>query len=185
MEVYCDYRMSDQRKSILTFDWGLVFYWMMATTSGWLFGWLLLPAIALVTAGVGTGIMQSLVLYRRMPKVWRWSLVTAVGWMAGLAIVISLVPGGTGLLSGMVIGAVTGAAQWALFRREVRWAGWWIAVSALAWASGLSLAPTPESVVLPRIVLSGVLPALITGIALELLLRYPKLVEEEERKIER
>lgn len=172
--------MSDQKQSILTFDWALVFYWMMATTSGWLFGWLLLPAIALVTAGVGIGVMQCLVLYRRIPKAWRWILVTAVGWMAGLAIVLLLVPAGMGLLYGIVIGAATGTAQWALLRREVHWAGWWIAVSALAWAIGLSLAPASGSAVLPRIMLSGVMPSLITGITLELLLRVPKPVDGEE-----
>lgn len=166
--------MSVQKPSSIAFDWSLLFYWMMATTSGWLFGWLLLPAIALVTAGVGTGLVQCLVLYRRLPRVWRWILATAAGWTAGLAIVIPLVPQGTGLLSGLVIGMATGTAQWLLLRNQVRWGGWWIAASAVAWATGLSLAPALDSPVLPRIVLSGVMPSLITGTTLELLLRTPR-----------
>ncbi len=173
--------MPNQKQSSLTFDWALVFYWMMATTSGWLFGWLLLPAIALVTGGVGAGIMQCLVLYRRIPRAWRWILVTAIGWLAGLAIIIPLVPAGMGFLSGIVIGAVTGTAQWILVRREVHWAGWWIAVSALAWATGLSLAPASGSAVLPRIVLAGVMPSVMTGITLELLLQFPKPAEGGEK----
>jgi hypothetical protein len=172
--------MSDQKQSILTFDWALVFYWMMATTSGWLLGWLLFPAIALVTAGVGAGIMQCLVLYRRIPRAWQWIVATAIGWLAGLAIIIPIVPAGFGFLSGAVLGAATGTAQWLLLRRSVYWAGWWILVSALAWATGLSLAPPSELVVLPRIVLSGVMPAFMIGIVLVLLMQYPKPSEEEE-----
>ncbi len=168
--------MSDQKQSILTFDWALVFYWLMATTFGWLLGWLLLPTIALVTAGVGAGVVQSFALYRRIPRAWRWILVTAVGWMAGLAIAIPLVPAGMGLLTGALVGAATGVAQWLLLRRHVHWAGWWIWVSLLAWAMGASLAPPSNMAALPRIVLSGIVPGVMTGVSLELLLRNPKEV---------
>jgi hypothetical protein len=176
--------MSDPKPRILTFDWELLTYWLLATASGWLLGWLLLPAVALVTAGVGAGIMQWLVLYRRIPRAWRWALNTTVGWLAGVAVMIAVVPPGLGTLSGAVLGTATGTAQWLLLRRQVYWAGWWVPVSALAWALGISLAPSPESVVLPRIVLSGVMPAVITGIALALLLQVPKPPEEEEPESE-
>ena len=172
--------MSDKKQNILTFDWALVFYWMMATTSGWLLGWVLFPAIALVTAGVGAGIMQCLVLYRRIPRAWRWVLATSVGWLAGVAIMIAAVPPGLGVVSGAVVGATTGTMQWLVLRHQVHWAGWWILISALAWATGLSLAPSSNLVVLPRIVLSGVMPAFMIGIVLVLLMQYPKPSEEEE-----
>jgi hypothetical protein len=172
-------QMPKENQNPLFFDWALLFYWMMATTMGWLLGWLLLSAIALVAAGVGTGVLQSLVLYRRIPRAWCWILATAVGWLAGLAIAIVVVPPGFGLLSGAVIGATTGTAQWRLLRPQVHWAGWWIVVSALAWATGLSLAPASGLVVLPRIVLSGVMSTILTGITLELLLRNPKEGEGE------
>jgi len=174
--------MSNQRRELLTFDWALVFYWMTSTTAGWLFGWLLWPAVALVTAGVLAGAVQCVVLVHRIPNAWRWILTSAVGWLAGVAAV--LMAAGTGVFAGLVIGAVTGAAQWFLLRKEVRWAGWWIAISALAWGTGLSLAPDPESVLLPRVVLSVVMPSLMTGITLELLLRNRKPAEvpaSEER----
>ena len=170
--------MSDRKQGLLEFDWALVFYWMTATTSGWLFGWLLWPPIALVTAGVLAGAVQCAVLVRRIPKAWRWMLVTASGWLAGTAMV--LIAAGSGAFAGLAIGAFTGTAQWVLLRREVQWAGWWIAISAVAWSVGLSLAPSPEAVLLPRVVLSGVMPSLITGITLELLLRHPRPAAEAE-----
>lgn len=174
--------MSDQKRSILTFDWALVFYWMIATTSGWLVGWLFLPAIAPVTPGVGAGIMQSFVLTHRTPKAWRWILATVVGWLAGRLLVVPVAPAGMGVLAGLVIGAATGVAQWVLLRREVYWAGWWIAISALAWAAGLGLAPAAGSVLLPRILLAGMMPSVLTGIALELLLRSRKPAERPARE---
>ena len=86
-----------------------------------------------------------------------------------------------GALSGLVVGTITGLAQWVLLRRELLWAGWWIAMSAVTWAVGLSLAPSPEAVLLPRVVLSGVMASVISGITLELLLRHPRpAVEAEE-----
>ena len=167
--------MSDQKRDILTFDWALVFYWMTATTAGWLFGWLLWPALALMTAGVLAGAAQYAVLAHRIHRAWRWILVSAFGWLAGVAFIV--VAAGTGALAGLVIGAVTGTAQWSLLRREVHWSGWWIAVSAMAWSVGLSLAPDPEAVLLPRVVISGVMPSLMLGVTLELLLRNRKPAE--------
>ncbi len=167
--------MSDQKQGLLEFDWALVFYWMMATTSGWLFGWLLWPPIALVTAGVLAGAVQCVVLLHRIRRAWRWILATTIGWLAGTAMV--LISAGSGAFAGLAIGAFTGVAQWLLLRREVHWAGWWIVISALAWATSLSLAPNPESVLLPRVVLSGVMPSVMTGITLELLLRNRKPTE--------
>jgi len=166
--------VSDRKQSIFAFDWGLVYYWMMATTSGWVFGWLLLPAIAPVTAGVGASIVQCLVLVKRIPRAWRWILATAIGFLAGQILAFPVIPADMGVLSGMVIGATAGLAQWVLLRREVHWAGWWIAISSLAWSTSLNLVSGPEPVILPRLVLSGILPSVLTGIALELLLRHPK-----------
>ena len=170
--------MSDKKPGILEFDWALVFAWMTTTTGGWLFGWLLLPAVALAIAGVMAGAVQCVVLVHRIPRAWRWFLATGAGWLAGVVVVVAIA--GTGSFAGLMIGAITGTAQWLLLRKEVHWAGWWIVVSALAWATSLSLAPNPESVLLPRVVLSGVMPSMITGITLELLLRAPKPAIEEE-----
>jgi hypothetical protein len=175
--------MSDQKQGLLAFDWALVFYWMMATTSGWLFGWLVWPALSLVTAGVLAGATQCVVLLHRIPRAWRWFLVTGAGWLAGTAMV--LLATGTGVVAGLAIGTFTGTAQWLLLRREVRWSGWWIPISAIAWAVGLGLAPSPEAVLLPRVVLSGTMASVITGVTLELLLRFPRPAEEQGETEER
>jgi len=167
--------MPEQQQKTLGFDWAFFFYWLMATTWGWLLGWLLLSTIALVTAGAAVGVMQCLVLTRRIPHAWRWIVATAAGWMAGLGIALYMVPPGFGLLTGALLGATTGMAQWVLLRPQVRWAGWWIAVSILAWSTALGLAPASGQVALPPIVLSGVMSAVPTGLALELLLRNPKV----------
>jgi hypothetical protein len=170
--------MPDQKQGTFALDWAFFFYWLMATTFGWLLGWLLLPTIGVVMAGVGAGAMQWVVLNRRMPRAWRWILATAVGWMAGVAIVLPLVPPGMGLLSGAIIGTATGTAQWWLLRRQVHWAGWWIAVSMLAWATAMAIGLT----VLPRIVLSGVMAGTMTGPVLDLLLGTPKPAKEGEKE---
>lgn len=163
--------MADQAQRALSFDWAQLFYWMMATTVGWLVGGLLLPGIALVAAGPAIGLLQALVLVKRIRKPWRWTLVTAAGWLAGWLLILVLVPPGLdSALGGIVLGFTTGIAQWLLLRRAVYWAGWWIAVSALGWMTGLTL--------IPGALLSAVTPAVMTGITLEILLRFPKPVEE-------
>ena len=169
--------MSDRKQSNLALDWAFLFYWLMATTFGWLLGWLLFPTIGVVTAGVGAGIVQCFVLYPRIPRAWRWILVTAAGWLAGVLIVIPIVPPGLGLMSGAIIGAATGFAQWWLLRRQVHWAGWWIPVSMLAWSTALAIGLA----MLPRVVLSGVVASMMTGPALNLLLQFPKKAEEGEK----
>jgi hypothetical protein len=169
--------MSDRNQDILAFDWAFLFYWLMATTFGWLLGWLLLPTIGVVVAGVGAGVVQCFVLIRRIPRAWHWILATAIGWLAGVVIVLPVVAPGMGLLSGAIIGAATGTAQWWLLRRQVYWAGWWIVVSMLAWATALAIGLA----LLPRVVLSGVTAGTMTGLVLNLLLRTPKPAEEGEK----
>jgi hypothetical protein len=39
-------------------------------------------------------------------------------------------------LNGIVLGLTTGAAQWLILRRELNWAGWWIALSVMGWVTG-------------------------------------------------
>lgn len=165
--------MPGERKSRLDTDFSVVFYWLMATTFGWVLGWLLLPTVALLAAGFVAGAMQSAVLARRVARPWRWILATGVGWMAGVGMALAVVPPGMGMLSGAVIGMTTGTAQWAVLRSRAQRAGWWIAVSIVAWAAGLSMAPASGQVALPPLVLAGVMAAVPGGIALEILLRHP------------
>jgi hypothetical protein len=176
--------MSEQKQGqgILSFDWALFYYWLMATTVGWVLGWLVLPTISVVTAGVGVGVMQCFVLYRRIPRAWHWILATAIGWLVGLVIVIPVVPPGMGFLSGALMGATVGTAQWLLLRHQVDLAGWWIVVSVLAWSTALSLAPTLGSNALPPLVLSGTMAAVVTGITLGLLLNFRKEPQDVDQE---
>lgn len=139
----------------------------MATTLGWLLGDLLLPNLSAISAGVGVSLMQWAILYHRIPRAWRWPLVTATAWIGGSILLLVAVPADVQLLlSGLFIGPVVGLGQWLILRREVHWAGWWIVISTMAWITGLTL--------LPGILATGAMVGAISGIALELLLRYPR-----------
>ena len=153
-------------KSILSFDWALLFFWLMATTWGWLLGGFILPGLALVTSGFMVAIFQWLVLQGRMPRPWRWIITTTIGWIAGYLIAFYLLPPELETLTGMVIGLTTGVAQWIILRREVHWAGWWIVFSMMGWITGLHL--------LSGIFLTGIMAGTLTGLCLEILLRNPK-----------
>ncbi len=173
--------MPERKQNILDFDWAFFFYWLMATAFGWVLGWLLLPTLAVVTAGVGAGVVQSVVLYRRLPRAWTWAVVTTAGWLVGVGIATLTVPPGIGLVSGAVVGTTTGMAQWSLLQPRVRWAGWWIAISGLAWATAFSLAPGGGEIALPPILMAAVLAAVLTGLAMELLQQHPKKRPDQAR----
>jgi len=153
-------------RRVLSFDWALWFFWIMATTWGWLLGSLILPGVTMIIAGVLIGIFQWLVLQGRIANSWRWIAATSVGWIVGYLITLFLLPNEFEFLQGMVIGLTTGFAQWMILRQELHWAGWWIIFSVIGWTTGLTL--------LPGVLLTGTMAAALTGIALEILLRNPK-----------
>jgi len=160
------------------FDAVLWFLWIMATSAGWLLGSLLFANLALVPAGVGVAAMQAVVLHHRIPRAWRWFLATSAAWLVASILLLVAIPAGLqGLLAGLIAGPVLGLAQWLLLRGEVLWAGWWSVLSTIAWITGLTL--------LPGILSTGALAGAITGVALSLLLHYPKpaptLQEAESR----
>jgi hypothetical protein len=158
------------------FDWAFFFYWLVSTSGGLFAAWLVVPTIALPAGGAGVAVLQGLVLYRRIPKASQWIMASIIGWLAGVAAILVLVPPGYGVLSGAVIGALTGIAQWWVLRRHVRWAGWWPAISACAWAIGL--ASGLEA--MPRVLLSGVMAGTLTGIVLDFMLRQTRPAADQE-----
>jgi len=165
--------MSDQKAFSL--DGKFVFQWLMVTTAGWLAAWLFLPAIVLAAGGVAVSALQALVLYRLIPKAWQWIVFSLIGWFVGLGLVLALPPG-LGFVSGAVIGATTGIAQWVLLRRQFRWAGWWIAVSAAAWSLGLAIGQSA----LPRALLCGSAVGMMSGFFLDILTNFPKQADRLE-----
>lgn len=145
-------------------DWTLWFYWIMATTLGWILGGTLFTGIPLIAAGVVIAGFQWTVLYRRIPKAWRWFLFSALGWIVGYILVVVLAPRASGVLTGPVIGGILGLAQWSILKYEFEWAGWWIPISVLAWTTGLTI--------MPGALTSGSLPAALTGLALVIFFRF-------------
>ena len=147
-----------------TLDWALWFYWIMATTLGWLAGVLFFSGIPLVISGAAIAAFQWSVLYKRIKKAWRWLVFSSLAWITGYILFILLIPQQMGLLIGPFLGAVLGIVQWLILRREVEWAGWWIPISILAWTTGLTL--------MPGALTSGALPGALTGLTLVILFRY-------------
>jgi hypothetical protein len=152
-----------------TFDWNLWLRWLAVTAFGWILGGVLLPDLAPLLGGLVVGGLQWVVLRQSIRQAGWWVLASAVGWALGWAIVAALVPLEYGFLTGIVLGAAMGILQWLILQRQFYRAGWWIAISVLAWTAGLSLLTGP--------LLVGAVAGAVTGIALELLLRYPALMK--------
>lgn len=161
------FAMTDTKSESM--DWTLWFYWIMATTLGWLLGSLLFSGIPIVIAGVAVAAFQWAVLYKRIHKAWRWAIFSSLGWIVGYILFVVFFPADMGFLAGPMLGGSVGIVQWLLLRKEVDWAGWWIIISILAWTTGL--------VLMPGLLTSGALPGALTGLALVILFRFsPSMV---------
>jgi hypothetical protein len=141
----------------------------MVTTLGWLLGGILPSDFAMVATGLVIGLLQWVVLRQYIPRAGWWIVFSALGWTAGWGIIIKLLPPQLGILTEPVLGATLGTTQWILLRWHYYRAGWWILVSTLGWTVGLT-GLTGELLV-------GAVVGAVTGIALELLLRYPSLMK--------
>jgi len=147
-----------------TMDWALWFYWIMATTVGWVAGYLFSSVIPVVISGVAISFLQWVVLIRRIRKAWRWGMKSTIGWIVGYILFVLAFSASTGALLGMFLGIAVGIPQWTILKEEVAWAGWWIIISALAWTTGL--------LIMPGLFTSGALPGALTGLALVILFKF-------------
>ena len=145
-------------------DWALWFFWIMATTVGWVVGPLLFSGIPLAASGVAISALQWAVLNHRIQRAWRWAVVSSLGWIIGVILLVIFAPTGLNIYAAPVLGGILGLGQWFILRREVGRAGWWIIISILAWTIGL--------VIMPGSLTSGSLPGAITGFALIILFGY-------------
>ena len=142
--------------------------WVLATTGGWILG-LVIGGEASI--GALLGLAQWLVLRRYLLGMGWWVFATALGWIAGWGIVVSgaIVPAGTGLVTsvftGAVFGLTMGIGQWILLRRRVNFAGMWLLLSVSGWSIGLAG--------FLGSILVGAVVGVVTGLALDWLLRYP------------
>jgi hypothetical protein len=160
--------MTDPR--IQTFDWVLWLKWVVANTLAWVLAAALLGDLAMAAGGLVIGSLQWVILRKRLPQAGWWVVASAAGWAMGWAIVIALVPPEFGVLTGTALGAALGTTQWLFLRRHFHRAGWWLVVSPLGWTAGMTLLTGP--------LLVGAVAGAVTGIALELLLRYPALMKD-------
>jgi hypothetical protein len=137
----------------------------MATSVAWILGRFLLPNLAFWIIGLALGILQWLILQQRVPHAWQWILATTLGWVVGAIPVVFIFPQGFDFLAGVATGLTVGGAQWLVLRRQVHWSGWWIMMNVVAWTTGYAL--------LPGVLLTGIVVAVITATAIALLFRYP------------
>jgi hypothetical protein len=146
-----------------TMDWAFWFYWIMATTLGWLIGNIFFRGLPVIFSGVIISALQWSVLYKRIQKAWRWILFSSLGWIGGNILFVVFIPTMNFLL-GPLLGGVVGVMQWFMLRTEFDWAGWWPIISVLAWTTGLTL--------IPGSLTSGSLPGALTGLTLMILFRF-------------
>lgn len=147
-------------------DWVLFFYWIMATTLGWLVGRMFFQGIPMVISGVAIAGFQWTVLYKRIPGSWRWAVYSATAWIAGYILFVILFPEEMGFLFGSIMGAILGVVQWFILKEEFDFAGWWIVISMMAWTTGMTIMPGPLT--------SGSLPGALTGFTLVLFFRFAR-----------
>lgn len=165
--------MSD--KKIKSFDWFFWFKWLMSTTLGWVLGRFLVPNLAFVTIGIAIGVFQWFVLRDIIHNAWRWIIATMIGWLVGSIILMLVIPQSPDFLAGIISGVGVGIAQYIVLRREIYLAGWWIVINIVAWTTGMAY--------LSGILLTGVVVGVITGFALELLLRNKIQIKSSNNQI--
>ena len=145
-------------------DWALLFYWIMATTLGWVVGSIFFSGIPIVISGVAIAALQWTVLYKRIRKAWQWIIFSSLSWIVGYIIFTVYFSREMGFLLGPLLGGVVGIVQWFILRKELDWSGWWIVISVMAWTTGLTL--------MPGLLSSGALSGAISGLALVILFSF-------------
>jgi hypothetical protein len=151
-----------------SFDWLLWVQWVLVTTLGWAVGWI----ISEFAVGITVGLAQWVLLRKQIERSELWVLASGIGWAAGRGLVVAVLPPQATVLAGGIIGAALGLAQWLVLRNRIVRSWWWIIVSGLGWAVGLTA--------LLGVPLVGSVAGAATGLALEPLLRYSSLRADEE-----
>jgi hypothetical protein len=166
--------------------------WVVANIVGWLVGFAACEALkSIVTTvfvdglviGTSLGLAQWLVLRRRIAPVGWWVVFSIIGFGLGKALSEAVAPTTPALLgyglSGALIGATVGLAQWLILRQHVSRAAWWVPATILAWVAGWSLiglAETSSDLPTLAVYLVGAIGAagagIITGAALVWLFRF-------------
>lgn len=189
------------KQESLGIGWGFWLLWVLASTVGWFSGFIIgkigafaihdslsrhnyMGAVFVAALAAGVGILQWLVLRRRLSRAGWWVLASIVG-LAGGGVVgptaVALAVGDPttwGVVGFLVVGwAMAGLMQWFVLRRQVSRAGWWVlasivgwAVSGAVWGLGAQHGMGLEALV---VFLAGGAGGAVTGLALVWLLRQP------------
>ncbi|HKJ37500.1 MAG TPA: hypothetical protein VJ972_01895 [Anaerolineales bacterium] len=145
-------------------DWAFWFYWIIATTIGWMIGEMFFIGLPVVMSGAAISSLQWAVLNNRINQAWRWAIFSLLGWVIGYILFLFFFPKNMFLLAGPLMGIAVGIPQWNILRKEVNFATWWIIISIIAWTTGISL--------IPGLLSSGALPGALTGLTLVILFRF-------------
>ncbi len=165
-------------------DWGLWLWWLLATAVGWAGGWAVInwashlywgigvgidvAFVAYVVLGTTVGIMQWLVLRRRVPRSGLWILACAVSITTG-SYVSQVMWMYDIIVFGAVFGVLVGITQWSVMRRWVHRAGWWVLASVIGWVLGWFATSAGDFAAF----LIGGIASIITGFALAMLFKHP------------
>ena len=155
-----------KKNSTDAMDWALWFYWIIATTMGWLIGVIFFIGIPVIMSGAAISALQWATLHQRIHKAWRWAIYSLTGWIIGYVFFVVISAATQKISTGPLIGLFVGITQWILLRKEVNWAGWWIIISTLAWTTGMDI--------IPGLLTSGALPGALTGLTLVILFRFSR-----------
>ena len=150
------------------------------------------PLLALLQAGIvtgiGVGVLQWLVLRRRVTGAGWWVLTSAAGCFAILLAGAAGYPeslrdfGSHLSWTDVVVvaalgGAVTGTLQWLVLRGQVSRTGWWVLASTVGWGLGMTAARAYSGVVgepdSGGLFVAGAVLGAVTGGPLGWLLRQP------------
>jgi hypothetical protein len=188
-------------------EWGFWLGWVVASTVGIILGLILGFGLGLTIGGFdnefgvlrtilgefmfgaaigfGVGILQWLVLRRRVSGVGWWVLASTAGLAGARGGAAALASGNSEVLgsyawlvAAMALGgAVTGILQWLVLRGKVSRAGWWVLASTVGWALGFAVMDAGAELVGVDCILGALLPGpvlgAVTGGALVWLLRQP------------
>ena len=180
--------------------WGFWLGWVLASTVGWIIGFIIGFGLGLFIVGedtginvlssilgdfifgagigFGVGILQWLVLRRRVSRAGWWILAStaglAVAWGGGGVLRLGSSAERVAVMA--LGGAVAGILQWLVLRGKVSRAGWWVLASTVGWALSIAVREVltdPGGGGIMGNLMPGVVLGAVTGGALVWLLRQP------------
>lgn len=139
--------------------WRVWFLWLWATAIGWgqgvYLGWYAdddpkllesIPSVVLagylgvVVGALLVGVLQWLVLRRHLARVgwWLGASLGAAAFVGAVVFGVGAIDTDVGWIVGVsLFGPVAGGLQWAVFRRQIPRASWWIVASTVGWAAAM------------------------------------------------